>query len=354
MPGFMTLSAVEDVFGTRLGGVAFNQIAIREGMRHLHRAAFPAAGLTVEQLSVLGDVVLAERFPEGPSIVLRLGPEMIAFLDSSDGRGEIAVAGMDRDAVDRVAADLIATLRDPQPPSDEVVVTFWAFDPGRPLSPRRRIAAPAWDEIRSNYGERVQPALDELMRATEPGPGGLLLWHGEPGTGKSHALRALAREWRGWCDTHFITDAEAFLGGHASYLLDALQHSRHGGDEERWRLIVLEDAGELLAADARAVAGQALSRLLNVSDGVLGSGLRAIVLVTTNEPLRKLHPAIVRPGRTWAEVEFPALNGDEANAWLAERGSGTRVDRETSLAEAFALLRGRRVPSRSGVGFAAA
>ena len=45
-----------------------------------------------------------------------------------------------------------------------------------------------------------------------------------------------------------------------------------------------------------AVAGQGLSRLLNVSDGLLGEGLRAVVLVTTNEPLRRLHPAVVRPG----------------------------------------------------------
>ena len=191
------------------------------------------------------------------------------------------------------------------------------------------------------------------MRATSPGPGGLVLWHGGPGTGKSHALRALAREWRGWCDTHFITDADAFLGGQTDYLLAVLEHDDDEASE-RWRLVVLEDAGELLAADARAAVGQALSRLLNLSDGVLGEGLRTIVLVTTNEPLRRLHPAVVRPGRTWAEIEFPALTRDEANAWLAERRSAERVDRETSLAEAFAVAGGRqRAPGRAGVGFAA-
>ena len=64
-----------------------------------------------------------------------------------------------------------------------------------------------------------------------------------------------------------------------------------------WKLVVLEDSGELLSIDAHERTGQALSRLLNVTDGVLGQGTKAIVLVTTNEPLRKLHPAIRRAGR---------------------------------------------------------
>ena len=122
-------------------------------------------------------------------------------------------------------------------------IVFWANAPGHPMSPRRRISAPAWVEIESNYSQAVRDALGPLMDATASGPGGLLLWHGEPGTGKSYALRALARAWRGWCDTHVITDADAFLGGEANYLLSTLLLEQREG---RWRLIVLEDAGELL------------------------------------------------------------------------------------------------------------
>jgi Domain of unknown function (DUF5925)/ATPase family associated with various cellular activities (AAA) len=354
MPDILTLSAVQELRGAGLAAAAFNQIALRDELQHLHRASFPAADLTLAQLTVLGDVELAERTQGGASVVLRLEPKMLVYLFAGRGQGEIAVAGTARDPVDRVTADFIATLRDPEPADDQIPVTFWAHSMGPPLNPRRRIPAPAWEEIRMNYGNRARTALEELMDATGPGPGGLLLWHGEPGTGKSYALRALAREWRPWCDTHFITDADAFLGGQTSYLLNALLRPERGSvDDHRWRLIVLEDAGELLAADARAVAGQALSRLLNLTDGLLGAGLRAIVLVTTNEPLRKLHPAVVRPGRAWAEVEFPALTRCEANAWLEEQGTDIRVDHDTPLAEAFALAGGRRIPVRAGVGFAA-
>ena len=74
-------------------------------------------------------------------------------------------------------------------------------------------------------------------------------------------------------------------------------------DESGWRLLILEDTGELLAADAKYQTGQGLSRLLNVVDGLIGQGLRVIVLVTTNEPLRAAPPGgrpagpVRRPGR---------------------------------------------------------
>ena len=73
--------------------------------------------------------------------------------------------------------------------------------------------------------------------------------------------------------------------------------------------VPFEDADELLRADAKRATGQSLSRLLNVADGFIGQGVNAIVHITANEPLGRLHPAVVRPGRCLAEVEFPALIG---------------------------------------------
>ena len=52
-----------------------------------------------------------------------------------------------------------------------------------------------------------------------PESGQLLLWHGEPGTGKTYALRALAWEWRAWCRFHYVTDPERFFN-EANYMLD--------------------------------------------------------------------------------------------------------------------------------------
>src|SRR5438445_12131919 len=95
-----------------------------------------------------------------------------------------------------------------------------------------------------------------------------------------------------------------------------------GDDEdEKWRLLVLEDTGELLVSDAAASEGQRLSRFLNVADGMIGQRLRVMVLVTANEPVVRLHPAVCRPGRCAALVDFELLSAQEAGAGLAARNA---------------------------------
>jgi hypothetical protein len=224
------------------------------------------------------------------------------------------------------------------------------------------------------------------MSEWQPAHGGqLVLWHGVAGTGKTFGLRALAWEWRDWCDFHYIVDPDTFFGQHADYLMGVLLQpeymgmriaSSHGfivrsglsptimssydeegeGDEEGgggkpWRVLVLEDTGELLTADARVVIGQGLSRFLNVVDGLIGQGLRVLVLVTTNEPIRKLHPAVARPGRCAANVEFVPLSAEEATAWLAAHGTADGQPRSATLAELYAQAEGRDPTDMRLVGF---
>lgn len=95
---------------------------------------------------------------------------------------------------------------------------------------------------------------------------------GVPGTGTTHALRALAWEWREWCELHYVTDPEQLFGGRTDYLMDVVLEQ---ADEDKWRLLVLEDTGELLAADAKERTRQGLLRLLNVVDGIIARAARA-------------------------------------------------------------------------------
>ena len=83
-------------------------------------------------------------------------------------------------------------------------------------------------------------------------------------------------------------------------------------DEPRWRLLMLEDCDELISGEAKASAGQSLSRLLNLTDGLLGQGRNALIAITTNEDLASLHPAVVRPG---------SLPGEHRGGPVAVRGS---------------------------------
>ena len=104
---------------------------------------------------------------------------------------------------------------------------------------------------------------------------------------------------------------------------------------------MLEDTGELLRPDAKSIIGQGLSRFLNVVDGLIGQGLRVLVLVTTNERIETLHPAVARPGRCAANIEFDPLGEDEATAWLERHGVEAGVGAPRILASLYAQLEGR-------------
>lgn len=236
---------------------------------------------------------------------------------------------------------------------DSAVVHFWNWT-GKGFSRRaHRITTPSWSTIAANYATEVRGSLDEIMRADAPPAGGsLLLWHGPPGTGKTHLIRALAHAWREWCAAHYVVDVDQLLHGNAEYLTSLMLD--RDDEDARFRLLILEDAGEFLMDDAARVQGQGFSRLLNALDGLLGQTARLMVLTTTNRPLSTLDPAITRPGRCAMRLEIPPLDAGEAAAWLASRGYPAPVGAEASLAELYGVLRGDEPPApRRALGFAA-
>ena len=136
-----------------------------------------------------------------------------------------------------------------------------------------------------------------------------------------------------------VGHASAYIG--SRFVIAGEDDADYEDAEPPWRLLVLEDTGELLTPDAKSVIGQGLSRFLNVVDGLIGQGLRVLVLVTTNEEIKALHPAVARPGRAAANIEFTPLSGDEAAAWLQGRQITESPHRERTLATLYAMLEGR-------------
>jgi ATPase family associated with various cellular activities (AAA) len=107
----------------------------------------------------------------------------------------------------------------------------------------------------------------------------------------------------------------------------------------KWSLIILEDAGEFIAIDSRHQYGQVLAKLLNLSDGLLGQGQKLLFLITTNEEVQNLYPAIVRYGRCLTNLEFPEFSESEVREWLESHGTiALASPKKLTLSDLFAAV----------------
>ncbi len=235
--------------------------------------------------------------------------------------------------------------------SDTVSMSFWYAAQHGPTYITKNINVPSLDmSLLSNYPKSTKQKLEKLATSVVPTNGKILLLHGLPGTGKTYIIRYLSNFWKNNCTFHYISDPENFFGS-VNYLMtvvgtndlqpaDKYNYKENSSNSEtKYNVLILEDAGSYIELNEKGVQETSLTKLLNLTDGLLGQGLNLLMIISTNKEYNKLNPAIYRAGRCIDNIEFVEFNSHEANKWFESHGRSDLITKTPMLlADMYATL----------------
>lgn len=135
--------------------------------------------------------------------------------------------------------------------------------------------------------------------------GGIMIFNGRPGCGKSTYLKSLIFK---YTNINFVILPQYFLLGQENFrnLLFRM------ANREKDCVFIIEDCEQLLVQRENN-SGQfssIISDILNYTDGIFGDLTRTKFIFTFNTDLHNIDKALLRPGRLFLKYEFTPLIGE--------------------------------------------
>jgi len=182
-------------------------------------------------------------------------------------------------------------------------------------------------DLELNYGASFKKIHDVIIkRLNKPNDKGIILLHGDPGTGKTSYIKYLS----GLVHDKkilFIPPSMAEMLSEPSIIPFLMDHKN--------TILIIED-GERVISDREGNGSAAgVSNILNLTDGILGDCLNIQIIATFNMKREKIDQALLRKGRLIAEHKFENLTVEETNKLLKHLGKDHEVTKSMSLADIY-------------------
>ena len=190
-----------------------------------------------------------------------------------------------------------------------------------------RVKCPQNFEVEKLYNDSFIKEDEKIKKfIAEDDKSGLVILHGEKGTGKSSYIKHLVNKFP---ERKFVYVPSSFITllgepTFGSFLISLNNH-----------VIVLEDCENAIKDRKTSSSASAVSLLLNMTDGILSDDLGIKFICTFNDDMKNIDSALLRKGRLVSKYEFKNLDAEKAQKLLEERGVTDKINRPLSLAEIF-------------------
>jgi SpoVK/Ycf46/Vps4 family AAA+-type ATPase len=182
-------------------------------------------------------------------------------------------------------------------------------------------------DIELNYGSDFLKVHETIVnRLNRNHDKGIILFHGDPGTGKTSYIKYLTRLINDK-EVLFIPPSMAESLSEPSIIPFLMEHKNS--------ILIIEDAEKVIADRDLNGSSAGVSNILNLTDGIMGDCLNIQIVATFNMKREKIDPALLRKGRLIAEHKFGLLSVDNTNRLLNHLGKNNKVDKPMPLSDIY-------------------
>ena len=182
-------------------------------------------------------------------------------------------------------------------------------------------------DLNLNYGEEFSKIHELIIeRLNKPNDKGIILLHGDPGTGKTSYIKHLTSLILDK-DILFIPPSMAEMLSEPTIIPFLMDHKNS--------ILIIEDAERVIGDREGNGSPAGVSNILNLTDGILGDCLNIQVVATFNMKREKIDKALLRKGRLIAEHKFEKLSVDETNKLLVSLGKSNISEEGMCLADIY-------------------
>jgi hypothetical protein len=214
---------------------------------------------------------------------------------------------------------------------------------------------PDMKHMDKHYGDGFEIFHNSLLKRIEHNTKGLILFHGEPGTGKTHYIRYMLAELAKINKTIIYFSPSMASAITQPAMMSFL--STWITENEKDCVILIEDAEPLLETRNSQNRSEGITNLLNMTDGILNDMLGVTVICTFNTDISKIDAALLRPERLMARKYFGRLSQlDVTELSKVVDIDVSQIDCPATLAEIYSLKKENEIlehgtEKRKSIGF---